>query len=115
MLARWSSAVAVALAIGAAFPFALSLVSTSALAGRCSNSNCVEQGGGHHEVPTTHRAVHGGYVRPNHDPYYTGWARSPEGWVYFGPQYTVMPGRGIIDEACNLPSSTCPNTQRDGQ
>jgi hypothetical protein len=36
-------------------------------------------------------------------------------WVYFGPQFTYVPGRGIIDEACNLPTSACPNTQRDGQ
>jgi hypothetical protein len=80
--------------------------------------------------------------RPNHDPNYIGWSRLPEadrgcsgpygcshaqvgggfsgrsparGWVYFGPQYTYVPGRGVIDEACNLPTSACPNTQRDGQ
>ena len=80
--------------------------------------------------------------RPNGDSNYIGWSRLPgadrgcadpygcshaqvggrlpprspaSGWVYFGPQYTYIPGRGIVDEACNLPTSACPNTQRDGQ
>src|ERR1700733_7529928 len=58
------------------------------------------------------------FVRPNNDKYYIGWSRVPgsyrsagDGWVYFGPQYTFVPGRGIVDEACNLPTSACPNTQ----
>jgi hypothetical protein len=83
-------------------------------------------------------------VRPNNDSNYIGWSRLPGagrdcpasdafgcsrgqvggrvsrpptagGWVYFGPQYTFVPGRGVVDEACNLPTSACPNTQRDGQ
>lgn len=32
-----------------------------------------------------------------------------------GPGYVFVPGRGILDEACNLPSSTCPNEYRDIQ
>jgi hypothetical protein len=32
---------------------------------------------------------------------------------YFGPGYVFVPGRGILDEACNLPTSTCPNEVRD--
>ena len=27
--------------------------------------------------------------------------------------YTFVPGRGISNEACNLPTSTCANEQRD--
>jgi hypothetical protein len=74
-------------------------------------------GGGHlhHWAGPSSYPAQRDYVRPNNDKYYTGWSRSPRGWVYFGPQYTFVPGRGIIDEACNLPSSSCPNTQRDGQ
>jgi len=80
--------------------------------------------------------------RPDGDPNYIGWSRLPgaergcpgpyacgraqvggglpgrapaSGWVYFGPQYTYVPGRGVVDEACNLPTSACPNSQRDGQ
>lgn len=77
--------------------------------------------------------------RPNGDPNYVGWAQIPGAgcygsygcsraqsgghhssqtrggtWVYFGPQYTYVRGRGIVDEACNLPTSACPNTRRDG-
>jgi hypothetical protein len=29
------------------------------------------------------------------------------------PGYLYAPGKGIIDEACNLPTSACPNEQRD--
>ena len=32
--------------------------------------------------------------------------------VYFVPGYTVAPGRGFGDDACDLPSSPCPNWQR---
>lgn len=33
--------------------------------------------------------------------------------VIYGPGYVYAPGHGILDEACNLPSSTCPNEYRD--
>jgi len=31
------------------------------------------------------------------------------------PGYVYVPGKGILDEACNLPTSTCPNEMRDVQ
>jgi hypothetical protein len=31
------------------------------------------------------------------------------------PGYVFVPGRGILGEACNLPTSACPNTERDIQ
>lgn len=31
------------------------------------------------------------------------------------PGYIYAPGRGILDEGCNLPTSACPNTERDVQ
>jgi hypothetical protein len=34
---------------------------------------------------------------------------------YRGPGYIFVPGRGIIDDACNLPTSGCYNEQRDVQ
>ncbi len=33
--------------------------------------------------------------------------------LIYGPGYLYVPGHGILDEACNLPSSTCPNEYRD--
>lgn len=33
--------------------------------------------------------------------------------LIYGPGYVYAPGHGILDEACNLPSSTCPNEYRD--
>jgi hypothetical protein len=31
------------------------------------------------------------------------------------PGYAYAPGKGMVDEACNLPTSACPNEMRDGQ
>ena len=33
--------------------------------------------------------------------------------VYRWPGYTYVPRMGIVDEACNLPTSACPNEMRD--
>jgi hypothetical protein len=33
--------------------------------------------------------------------------------VFRGPGYVFVPGKGIIGEACNLPTSACPNEMRD--
>jgi hypothetical protein len=30
-----------------------------------------------------------------------------------GPGYVFVPGHGILDEDCNMPTSTCPNEYRD--
>lgn len=43
-----------------------------------------------------------------------GYVNVPPGAI-IGPGYVFVPGRGILDEACNLPTSTCPNTERDTQ
>jgi hypothetical protein len=36
------------------------------------------------------------------------------GYVY-EPGYIYLPKKGIVDEACNLPTSACPNEMRDVQ
>jgi hypothetical protein len=43
-----------------------------------------------------------------------GYAALPPGAMVM-PGYVFVPGRGILGEACNLPTSTCPNTERDTQ
>jgi hypothetical protein len=35
--------------------------------------------------------------------------------AYRWPGYVCVPGKGILDEACNLPTSACPNEMRDIQ
>jgi len=35
--------------------------------------------------------------------------------VLSGPGYVFVPGRGILGEGCNLPTSACPNSVRDIQ
>jgi hypothetical protein len=32
-----------------------------------------------------------------------------------GPGYVFVPGKGILGEDCNMPTSTCPNEVRDTQ
>jgi hypothetical protein len=32
-----------------------------------------------------------------------------------GPGYVFIPGRGILNESCNMPTSTCTNEYRDVQ
>jgi hypothetical protein len=39
----------------------------------------------------------------------------PKVSVFRGPGYVYVPGKGIVDEACNLPTSACPNEMRDVQ
>jgi hypothetical protein len=36
------------------------------------------------------------------------------GYIY-EPGYIYLPKKGIVDEACNLPTSACPNEMRDVQ
>jgi hypothetical protein len=45
-------------------------------------------------------------------PFYAGPRGVP---VYHGPGYTYVPRQGIANQACNLPTSRCPNEYRDIQ
>ncbi len=68
-------------------------------------------------APRAHRAYvarhHGQFVRRRLPPYYAA-----PGAMSAAPRYvagyTYLPGHGILDEACNLPTSACPNSERDG-
>jgi hypothetical protein len=39
----------------------------------------------------------------------------PKVSAFRGPGYVYVPGKGIVDEACNLPTSACPNEMREVQ
>jgi hypothetical protein len=44
-----------------------------------------------------------------------GWGQSRDhGWVFHGPGYIFVPGKGILDAPCDLPTSACPNSAREG-
>jgi hypothetical protein len=60
----------------------------------------------------THRAHHASAMMPTvgSPPY-----RSLPPNALRMPGYVFVPGRGILDEACNLPTSACPNSERDVQ
>jgi hypothetical protein len=42
-----------------------------------------------------------------------GYHVAPQVPIVRYPGYLYAPGRGIVNEACNLPTSACPNEQRD--
>ena len=50
---------------------------------------------------------------------YVGAAPFARGFSYDAPRridgYIYLPGRGILDAACDLPTSACPNGERDVQ
>jgi hypothetical protein len=67
-----------------------------------------------HGAAATHYSYFGGY-RPLYG-YYTRHGQYVPGAgdrLIHGPGYVFVPGRGILDEACNLPTSTCTNEYRD--
>jgi hypothetical protein len=67
-----------------------------------------------HAVPAAHPRYFGSY-RPLQG-YYAWHGQYVPGAsdrLIYGPGYVYVPGHGILDEACNLPSSTCLNQYRD--
>jgi len=73
-----------------------------------------------HRVRIVHRSHHGSlghagyswrYVRP---PPPDRYENVPPG-AFIGPGYVFVPGKGILGESCDLPTSACPNEYRDVQ
>jgi hypothetical protein len=54
-----------------------------------------------------HRAVSVSHGAPGY--------QGPDGSGYRWPGYIYVPGKGIVGESCNLPTSACPNSERDVQ
>jgi len=94
MLYKQSSAFAAALALAIGFA-----VASAAAAPRHDAA--------HAHAARHHRYAHAhpGYAGPV-GPVIAGYA---EHGVYF------VPGKGIVGEACDLPTSACPNSMRDAQ
>ena len=44
-----------------------------------------------------------------------GYASRVPSAAFLGPGYVFVPGRGILGEDCDMPTSTCPNELRDVQ
>jgi len=79
---------------------ALGFVSTNALAHHAKRDGQHHRHR-HHLVRHDRWAPTGPYASPGASP---GVA---------GPGYIFVPGKGILGESCNLPTSTCPNDLRD--
>ncbi len=72
-----------------------------------------------HAAVAAHRAHHAYAAHRWHDVAHRGSAplynyALPQGAIVM-PGYVFVPGKGILDEACNLPTSACPNSERDIQ
>ena len=73
-----------------------------------------------HETSTVHhryfgRPAYGYYSTPAYG-YYAPlgqYVPSVNDRLIYGPGYVFVPGHGILDEDCNMPTSTCPNEYRD--
>jgi hypothetical protein len=69
-----------------------------------------------HSAPQHHRrhAAHRTFTHRSNEAaaYYSV---RPKVSVFHGPGYVYVPGKGIVDEACNLPTSACPNEMREVQ
>ena len=88
---------------------------TGALADSSSHKARQPLRAAHHALHHHHGYARGGYgpdfrSGPAYGaPRELGWG----GGVYHGPGFTFVPRHGIVDEACNLPTSACPNEYRD--
>jgi hypothetical protein len=100
-----------ALAAGVAIvALALPLGAISAAAAGSQGANVVAARRGHHAYAMQHWRE-STWRRP---PIY-GYAGIPPGVIAEPGGYLYWPGHGILGEACNLPTSACPNSERDIQ
>jgi hypothetical protein len=93
--------------IAMAFPVAIGLMTTEAVA--CSATNCLEQTVRRREARPAHHVLHFSQRTRG----YFGWSRpalTPSRIPYMQPRY--IPGNGVKDDACDLPSSGCDNNHR---
>jgi hypothetical protein len=85
--------------------------STSAETGKQharSAAHCAAQ---HNRQRAAHRTFTDGF-RHGAELYYPV---RPKVLLFCGQGYVYVPRKGIVDEACNLPTSACPNEMRDVQ
>ena len=74
-----------------------------------------------HRVHQTSTVHHRYFDRPAYGYYFGNGYYAPLGQyvpgvstrLIHGPGYVFVPGHGILDEDCNMPTSTCPNEYRD--
>jgi hypothetical protein len=85
--------------------------STSAETGKQHARSAARSAPQHNHRRAAHRTFTDGF-RHDAEPYYP--VRSKV-LLFRGQGYVYVPRKGIADEACNLPTSACPNEMRDVQ
>ena len=106
-------------AAAAAAIVAIAAMTTDAMAGSCTSAEtgAQQRRSAVHSAPQHHHQ-HGAQgtftrgLRNDAGAYY--WVL-PKVLGFRGQGYVYVPREGIIDEACNLPTSACPNEMRDVQ
>ena len=66
-----------------------------------------------HHVRRAHAAHRWHHVAHRFAPAYGNYNTRTKAFI--GPGYVFIPGLGILDEDCDMPTSTCPNDVRDIQ
>ena len=99
------------IAAAASIAATLGLAATGAVAGSSAHTEKSHETHGTAHPATQHRrhVAHREFM-PGSGAYN---AADPN--LYRGPGYIYVSRWGILDEACNLPTSTCPNEMRDVQ
>jgi hypothetical protein len=97
------------------------VMTTDAVAGSSTSTETTEIGKRHarsaaHTAPQ-HRHQHAAYrtLTPRLSNDAAAYDSRPKVPAFRGPGYVYVPGKGIVDEACNLPTSACPNEMREIQ
>jgi hypothetical protein len=73
----------------------------------------VERSAAHSVVQHRRHLAHRDFVHGFGDGTPAYYAVPPKVSAHRWPGYVYVPGKGILDEACNLPTSACPNEMRD--
>jgi hypothetical protein len=99
-------------AIAAALTLTLTFLTTSAIADGAVHEGRDRNAARAYPLAALRHTYH--YAR-HHDAPQAGYAAEVHAPWYFGSGYVFVPGRGIVGEDCDMPTSTCPNEVRDTQ
>jgi hypothetical protein len=87
------------------------IMTSDAMAGSSKST----QIGNRHARSAAHTAPQHHHQHAAHRTFTHGLSNDAAASVFRGPGYVYVPRKGIVDEACNLPTSACPNEMRDVQ
>ncbi len=96
----------------AALPVAAGIISSPAVSSDRAHAVASHRA---YRVPHVHRRYFAGHMRhmPLYGYYIHGqYMPGARDTLIYGPGYVFVPGHGILDEDCDMPTSTCSNEYR---